>query len=240
MDDSQLDLGTLEDIDPSLAGGYKIQFNKEINIETRIQNANNDTQEIGTLEQIKVKILVQGDLQAFENLKIELTSETDLFFNYITIVDRENYQNIKEAQKLTIEYPQFLQMLIKLLNSSHKEPNHFFCVFFMQQDGSAKLDFIENLEYKFMEMLTLEFRSATEEVIRQNVSFRYNLMKAKLQYVQNRLNDITSLIKLKNPSLLAQINKLQINSSLIQSNQNQNTSKYLGQSKKNNNSSKYI
>ncbi|CAD8094371.1 unnamed protein product [Paramecium sonneborni] len=238
MDDSQLDLGALEDIDPSLEGGYKIQFNKEINIETRIQNVNNSPQEIGTLEQIKVKILVQGDQSTFENLKIELTSETDLFFNYITIVDKETYKKIKEEQKLTIDYPQFLQMLIKLLNSSHKEPNHFFCVFFMQQDGAAKLDFIENLEYKFMEMLTLEFSCATEEVIRQNVSFRYNLMKAKLQFVQNRLNDITSLIKLKNPSLLTQLNKLSINS--IQNQSSQNISKYLGQSKKNYNSSKFI
>ncbi|CAD8176502.1 unnamed protein product [Paramecium pentaurelia] len=232
MDESHQDLGVLEDIDPSLEGGFKIQFNKEINIETRISNANTGPQEIGTLEQIKVKILVQGDQQAFENLKIELTSETDLFFNYIAIIDKENFKKIKEEQKLTIEYPQFLQMLIKLLNSSHKEPNHFFCVFFMQQDGSAKLDFIENLEYKFMEMLTLEFSCATEETIRQNVSFRYNFMKAKLQFVQNKLNDITSLIKLKNPSLLAQLNKVSMNSN--QSQTSQNVSKYLGQSRKNN------
>ncbi|CAD8157210.1 unnamed protein product [Paramecium octaurelia] len=238
MDESQQDLGVLEDIDPSLDGGFKIQFNKEINIETRIQNANTGPQEIGTLEQIQVKILVQGDQQAFENLKIELTSETDLFFNYISIIDKENFKKIKEEQKLTIEYPQFLQMLIKLLSSSHKEPNHFFCVFFMQQDGAAKLDFIENLEYKFMEMLSLEFSSATEETIRQNISFRYNFMKAKLQFVQNRLNDITSLIKLKNPSLLAQLNKVSMNSNQSQS--NQNVSKYMGQSKKNNNSSKFI
>ncbi|CAD8172934.1 unnamed protein product [Paramecium octaurelia] len=237
MDDSQLDLGALEDIDPSLEGGFKIQFDREIHIETRVQDANTGPQEIGTLELVRVKILVQGEQQAFENLKIELTSETDLFFNYITIINKDNYKRIREEQKLTIEYPQFLQMLIKLLNSCHKEPNHFFCVFFMQQDGAARLDFIENLEYKFMEMLSLEFSSASEETIRQNVSFRYNLMKAKLQFVQNRLNDIASLIKLKNPSLLVQINKASAGVSQNQS--TQNASKYLGQSKKNN-TSKFV
>lgn len=53
----------------------------------------------------------------------------------------------------------------------------------MHPDGQAKLDFIENLEYKFLEMLSLEFISAPEEIVRGNVSFRYNLMKAKLVYV---------------------------------------------------------
>lgn len=37
MDESQLDLGALEDIDPSLEGGFKIQFDREIPIETRLE-----------------------------------------------------------------------------------------------------------------------------------------------------------------------------------------------------------
>ena len=45
------------------------------------------------------------------------------------------------------------------------------------------MDFIENLEYKFLEMLTLEFITAPEEIVRSNVSFRYNLMKAKFVFV---------------------------------------------------------
>ncbi|KAM3138272.1 hypothetical protein pb186bvf_009548 [Paramecium bursaria] len=234
MDDSQFDLAALEEIDPSLEGGFKVQFDREIPIETRLQDANTGPQEIGTLESIRVKILVQGDHQNFTNLKIELTSENDLFFNYISVVDDESYRRIKIEQKLTIEYTQFLQMLIKLFNSCHKEPNHFFSVFFMQQDGQAKLDFIENLEYKFLEMLNLEFITAPEEIVRQNVSFRYNLMKAKLVFVQNRLNDIAALIKLKNPSLLMQINKASAGVSTMQS--SQNASKYLGASRKSNTS----
>jgi hypothetical protein len=36
----------------------------------------------------------------------------------------------------------------------------------MQRDGQARLDFIENLEYKFLEMLTLDFIAAPEEIVR--------------------------------------------------------------------------
>ena len=85
--------------------------------------------------------------------------------------------------------------------------NSYFAVFFMQKDGSAKLDFIQNMEYKFIELLSIEFFASSEEIIRQNIGFRYSLLKAKSQIIQNRLKDISSILKLKNPSLLLQIQK---------------------------------
>ena len=83
----------------------------------------------------------------------------------------------------------------------------YFAVFFMQKDGSARLDFIQNMEYKFMELLSIEFFASSEDTIRQNIGFRYSLIKAKSQIIQNRLQDISSILKLKNPSLLLQIKK---------------------------------
>ena len=77
----------------------------------------------------------------------------------------------------------------------------------MQKDGLAKLDFIQNMEYKFIELLSIEFIAANEDTIRQNISFRYSLLKAKSTVLQNKLKDISSLLKLKNPSLLLQLQK---------------------------------
>ena len=53
----------------------------------------------------------------------------------------------------------------------------------MQRDGQARLDFIENMEYKFLEMLTIDFIASPEDIIRQNVTFRYNVLKAKSMFV---------------------------------------------------------
>jgi hypothetical protein len=36
----------------------------------------------------------------------------------------------------------------------------------MRRDGRAQLDFIQNIEYKFIELLSLEFTSSSEEAIR--------------------------------------------------------------------------
>ena len=86
-------------------------------------------------------------------------------------------------------------------------PNSYFAVFFMQRDGQARLDFIQNMEYKFLELLTVDFIASSEEVIRQAITFRYSLLKAKSSILTGRRKDISSILKLKNPSLLLQIQK---------------------------------
>jgi len=53
----------------------------------------------------------------------------------------------------------------------------------------------------------LEFMASSEDVIRQSIGFRYSLLKAKSQIMQNRLKDISAILKLKNPSLLLQLQK---------------------------------
>ena len=77
----------------------------------------------------------------------------------------------------------------------------------MEQEGSARLDFIQNIEYKFIELLSVEYRNSPEEIVRQHIAYRYNSVKSKLALMQARLQDITALVKIKNPSLLLQLQK---------------------------------
>jgi hypothetical protein len=75
----------------------------------------------------------------------------------------------------------------------------------MQRDGQGRLDFIQNIEYKFIELLSLDYMAGAEEMVRQHITFRYNAVKSKLALMAARLSDISSLVKVKNPSLLLQI-----------------------------------
>ncbi len=52
------DFAAIEEMDPSLADGYKVIYDREVPFELRIQDANTGPQEVGTLEAIKVKLLV--------------------------------------------------------------------------------------------------------------------------------------------------------------------------------------
>ncbi len=77
----------------------------------------------------------------------------------------------------------------------------------MHKDGKARLDFIQNMEYKFIELLSCDLAVSPEEVVRQHITYRYNSVKSKLALMQARLQDINTLVKIKNPSLLLQLQK---------------------------------
>jgi hypothetical protein len=164
-----------------------------------------ETPEIGTLEAIKVKILVLERETGLESLKIELSSENDLFFYYMHITDIESFRMIQETQKLMIDYDEYPNVLVKMLNNCIKEPHSHLAVFVMTRDGRARLDFIQNMEYKFLELLSADFARSPDDVVRRQISYRYNALKAKLTLVKAQQQDVFNIVKSKNPSLLLQM-----------------------------------
>ena len=77
----------------------------------------------------------------------------------------------------------------------------------MQKEGTARLDFIQNIEYKFIELLSIDFVNSPDDTVRKQIAYRYNAVKAKLELMQERINTISNIVKIKNPSLLLQIQK---------------------------------
>ena len=45
----------------------------------------------------------------------------------------------------------------------------------------------QNMEYKFVELLSVNFLRSSEEVVRQSIAYRYNAMKSRLAVMQTRL-----------------------------------------------------
>jgi hypothetical protein len=72
---------------------------------------------------------------------------------------------------------------------------------------NARLDFIQNLDYKFIELLSCVFDESEEQTRRDSITYRYTSAKTKLQLMEARLRDVNNLIKLKNPSLLLNLQK---------------------------------
>ncbi len=65
----------------------------------------------------------------------------------------------------------------------------------------------QNLEYKFVELLSVSFLRSSEAITREHISFRYQSARARLALVQARLNDVVTLVKVKNPSLLLSLSR---------------------------------
>ncbi|OMJ90010.1 hypothetical protein SteCoe_7687 [Stentor coeruleus] len=204
---NSFDFSAIEDMDPSLSEGHHVSYDREVPLELRIQDSNSGPQEVGTLESIKTKLLVLGEDSNPRHIKLELTSENDIFFHYINSIDEAAFNNIQQSQKLMIEFSELPTILVRMLNACIKEPHSFLAVLVMHRDGRARLDFIQNIEYKFIELLSLDFVATSEELVRQQITFRYNTVKSKTAVLQARLQDISALVKVKNPSLLLQLQK---------------------------------
>ena len=63
------------------------------------------------------------------------------------------------------------------------------------------------MEYKFVELLSCHFLASGEDIVRQQITFRYNSVKSRLALMQARLADVNALVKIKNPSLLLQLQR---------------------------------
>ena len=74
-------------------------------------------QEVGTLEAVKVKLLVLGDDAAPSAVRLELTSENDLFFNYVHTLDDAGFRQVQEAQKLMVDFSEYPAVITRMLDA---------------------------------------------------------------------------------------------------------------------------
>lgn len=122
-------------------------------------------------------------------------------------VDEEIFKSMQENQKLCINFQEYANLTKKLFNNCINDPQSFIAIFIMQKEGTARLDFIQNIEYKFIELLSVDFVNSPDDTVRKQISYRYNALRAKLELMQERINTISNIVKVKNPSLLLQIQK---------------------------------
>lgn len=88
------DFRAIEVMDPSIADGYRIVYDRDVPFELRLREG------AGALEAIKVKVLVCGDDAAPHSARIELASESDVFFHFMHVIDEVGFQMMQEQQKL--------------------------------------------------------------------------------------------------------------------------------------------
>ena len=80
-------------------------------------------------------------------------------------------------------------------------------VFTIFNEGKGKMDILQTTEFKNIELISFDFEVCGDEDIRQQITFRYGSLKSKLALMDGRLQDINELLRLKNPSLLLQMQK---------------------------------
>jgi hypothetical protein len=216
---ANFDFSEIEEKDPSLSEGHKLLYDREVPFELRLEDSNGP-QEVASFEAIRCKILLGGDENSPSQIRIELSCENDLFFHFTSDVDEETFKVMQDNQKLCIQFNEYSNLTKRLLNNCINEPQSYIAVFIMQKEGTARLDFIQNIEYKFIELLSIDFVNLPDDTVRKQIAYRYNALRSKLELMQNRIQTISNIVKLKNPSLLLQIQKApsKLNSSTMRNN----------------------
>ena len=127
----------------SAEDGYVAQYEREVPIELRSADASDQPSEIGALEAIRVKLMLKGELTRPVGLRVELSSETNLFFHYTHTMDERGFVSLQEDQNLMVPFPDYYSVILRMLNACIKQPHKQLAVFIMKADGTARLDFIQ-------------------------------------------------------------------------------------------------
>lgn len=211
-----VDFSTLDEMDPSLVDGHHVFFEREVPFEIRYSSYVNDHDKNdnasssgrghpqsrpagadddfardvlevpGSLEAIKVKILLRGVANCPDSVRVELSSESNLFFHFFHEVNHREYAHLQETQRLVVEFVDYASVLVRMLNCCIKEPHQHLALLSIRQRNvssslsvnmDAKLEFIQNMEYKFVELLTINFIASEEEIVRKQITYRYNANK---------------------------------------------------------------
>jgi len=163
---------------------------------------------VGDISKIFGKLSYPRSTLWHHYVPLQLSTEDDLFFNYFHTLDGSGFDHMKNRQKLMIQFQSYPMVLMSTLNKCIKQPHTYMCVLYISENGTGRLDFIQNMEYKFVDLLSVRFTKSTEEFIRQQVSYRYKMMKKQVSMLQHKLEEVNKMIKLRNPSLLLQVGKI--------------------------------
>ena len=70
-------------------------------------------------------------------------------------IDEKKFERIRKTQHLNFGFQNLLGMLIKQVQLCQKSLNQFSAVFYINRVSAHRLDLLENIEYKRIELLSI-------------------------------------------------------------------------------------
>jgi biotin synthase-related radical SAM superfamily protein len=74
-----------------------------------------------------------------------------------------------------------------------------------QEEKRATLQFFQDTEYRRVDLLKIEMEACEEETLKNLITYRISSTKQKTTLMQERLKDVMSIVKAKNPVLMQEI-----------------------------------
>ncbi|WIA11211.1 hypothetical protein OEZ85_011338 [Tetradesmus obliquus] len=154
------------------------------------------------VEMMKVRVLshVVGGITT--SVRVELSCDASLFFHYSANVSPSAYEDIKEDCGLVVDFASFPALLLKLLNLLVEQPSTYLGLLVLRADGSAVLEFAQNLEFKAMSLLSMRVEAVPQAMVRGYVTMRHNSVLERCAELEAELFELRSLVRQRCPNLL--------------------------------------
>lgn len=141
--------------------------------------------------------------------RIELSSDSILFFLFVGTITEAGFLDIKEACDLSLAFQQLPGLLLQLLDLLVRQPSTYLARLLMQADGSAAMEFAQTLGFKTMSLLELpRLEPAGSAVVRGYVTARHNSVLERCASAEAELAELKALVRQRCPNLLLQASKI--------------------------------
>lgn len=220
------DMTLFDDLDPVLSQGFKEIFNREVEVEIKKEDKR-------IREDLRIRVLYLGDESAATNIRLEISSENDLYFYYLTEIDSTAFRKLKDSQRLQCQYYDFLPTIrklltvcIPLLNPNPGKEDYKLCMNI--KTDSTSLDFTKLMSHKEISVLSLKLLPVSNEFMKRVITYKFNYARSMIALIQDRIKVVNELVETKNPILYHQIQKrpAKLTEEFIQSKTKSNFFKY--------------
>ena len=136
-----------------------------------------------------------------DRYKMELFSDKDVFFNFISSINKSEYDRIRREQQLFFDFLDFPSTLRKLFTACATEKSTHAAVLVLDGDD-VSLHVVRKLEHKIVELVSLPFEKLDEDEMRRVVQDRFDYLREKVDELSLKVSEYSSMFRTgKTPSL---------------------------------------
>ncbi|KAM3146606.1 hypothetical protein pb186bvf_001136 [Paramecium bursaria] len=185
---NQVDFAEIDFLDPALKEGHRVIYDRVLSVSIKFQDKYSDLQDIPQPENLLFRILLLGTDTNPQSVRIEISSDKDLFFIFQHEATTNSFNQIKVSQGLQLPFKDYPGVIISTLNKVETNFSGYQATFVIMLDGSARLEIYQTTEYKSISMINFDFHACDEHFLRQTIIFKYNQQRKTIKNLQQQVS----------------------------------------------------
>lgn len=183
--------------DPSIKNGEEISYCKEIEFAFKKE---------GSMEILTHPIIIKMITHTLNNrtlntVRFEISAQSDIFFLYQVEYSEESFNVLKDMQRLKVRFDEFPEIMAEILDKASAGRKEFFVEFETTTNRKYLLNIVMPMRFKDVPIFSIEFHRAPEDLIHDQVQYRYNLVQYELRKTRIEVNNFIEALKLEQPKV---------------------------------------